>query len=143
MKVRKGKLKLDSNEKRVGNFVLRKEADYMKICDISRVFIYSISRRKAVGLFLSQSYDSFTDEHVSKGLESYIAVLFAVYSTVPDIDFLKECYASSESCINRHPEAYGRPSVASEAADADAVESVKEMKELEEDAKKLIENAGE
>ena len=142
MKIRNGKIKLDFNEKRIGNFILRSDADYIKICDLNRKFIYSVSKDVPVGMFLSQSYDDFKDEQTSKGIGNYIGVMWAFFSAVPDVQFLEEAYKSAVDCIERHPEAYGVIRDDSDGADERAIDSVKEMKQLEEEMKQLKENEG-
>ncbi len=137
MKIKDGKIKLDTNEKRVGNFVIKSDNEYVKICDINRRFIYSVSVSTAAGLFLKSAYDDFKDEATSRGLTNYIAVLWSLFATVPDIDFLSEVFQSAKSAIERHPEVYGYPAKVSEEDDAEAVKSVKEMKEFEKEVKEM------
>lgn len=138
MKVSKtGKLRLDANERRIGNFVLRKDEEYMKVCDIGRIFIYSVRRDVPAGMFLAQCYDDFKDEETTKGIGNYIAVLWSLFATVPDVQFLEEVYGSCVSCMERHSDCYGvPPAQVSDEADAEALQAVREMTELEEEVRK-------
>ena len=141
MKVRNGKLKLDPNEKRIGNFVIKSDGDYMKVCDINKVYIYSASASVPAGMFLKQAYDNLSDEGTGKGLGNYIAVLWTFLSTIPDIDFMTGVYKLCEECMNRHPEAYGYlDKNMTEDGDADVIQEMREMQQFEEDVKNLPED---
>lgn len=139
MKVSKtGKLRLDANERRIGNFVLRKDEEYMKVCDIGRIFIYSVRRDVPAGMFLAQCYDDFKDEETTKGIGNYIAVLWTFFSAVPDAQFLQDSYDAAYGCIKRHPEAYGfQAGEVTDDADAEALQAVREMTEFEEEVRKV------
>lgn len=141
MKIRNGKVKLDSNEKRVGNFIIKSDSECVKIFDLNKRFIYSASKETPIGMFLSQSYDDFKDEQTSKGIGNYIAVIWAFFAAVPDVQFLEEVYKSAVGCIERHPEAYGVIADDSDEAHQAALDDVKDMKELEEEMKHLNEKA--
>lgn len=134
MKTRNGKIiKLDANEKRVGNFVLRDDGGYVKIYDIGRKFILSVSKDRVAGDFLKQSFDNLTEDSVGRGISNYIGVAFLFANTVPDTQMLVEVAESCEKCIARHPELYGGSSAVDATDDAhiEGVKSVEEMKEFE------------
>lgn len=140
MKVSKnGKIRLDANEKRIGNFVLRRDDGYMKLCDVSRLFIYSVSVETPAGMYLAMSYDSFKDEETSRGIVNYIAVLWSLFATVPDVQFLGEVYGSCVSCMERHTDCYGIPSApVSDEADAAILEEQKGLCEAAQELDTLI-----
>lgn len=141
MKIKNGKIRLDEHEKRIGNFVVRLDADYVKIRDIGGVFIFSASTKCAIGMFLKGAWEDFKDEQTSKGIGNYIAVLWSVFSAVPDVDFLTDAYKAAEDCIRRHPEAYGYTTKdISDKEDAEIIEGMKEMMEFEKEVNNLPES---
>ena len=138
MRIRNGKLKLDANEKRIGNFIIRDENEHVKVSDLNQVFTHRADKRTPIGLFLKQCYDKLgTDESTGKGLGNWLAVIFTAFSVVPDVEWLEAVMTASEACMKRHPEAYGYPADATEQEDAAAAQEVKEMTEFEEKVKQM------
>ena len=127
------KIRLEKNERRVGNFVLKEEAEHMKICDIGGLFTHRAYKATPVGMFLKQSFDKLgSDEPTGRGLKNWIAVIFTVFATIPDMDFLNETYAAADACMHRHPEAYGAPiSAGTEEENAEVEQEMREMMEFE------------
>lgn len=136
-----GKIKLASNEKRLGNFIIKNEEHHVKVFDISQVFTYRVRKTTAVGKFLEMYYVNLADGNdFATGLKNYITVLYAVHSTVPDLEFLNRIYEVSEACMKRHPEVYGIPAgEPTEEDDANALDEVKGMTEFEEEVRKASE----
>ena len=139
MRIRNGKLKLDANEKRIGNFIIRDENEHVKASDLNQVFTHRADKRTPIGLFLKQCYDKLgADESTGKGLGNWLAVIFTAFSVVPDVEWLEAVMAASEACMKRHPEAYGYPAgEPTEQEDAAAAQEVKEMMEFEEQVKQM------
>lgn len=138
MRIRNGKLKLDADERRIGNFIIRDENEHVKVSDLNQVFTHRADKRTPVGLFLKQCYDKLgTDESTGEGLGNWLAVIFTAFSVVPDVEWLEAVMAASEACMKRHPEAYGYPADATEQEDAAAAQEVKEMMEFEEQVKQM------
>lgn len=131
-------LKLSKNERRLGNFVIKNEENHVKIFDINEIFTYRARKNTAIGKFLEMFYEGINDDSMSKGLKNYISVMFAVFSAVPDMEFLDDVYKASVSCMERHPDAYGYPKEKpTEKQDDAALEEVKGMTEFEEEVRKL------
>lgn len=129
MKVTKdNKVKLAKNEKRLGNFVIKNEEEHVKITDINGIFSHRFRKSVPVGAFLEMTYKGVKDEETSKGLRNYIAVLYAVSSTVPDKQWLEDVYNASVECMERHPEVYGYPR--GEVSDGEDAKILEEEKEL-------------
>ena len=139
MRIRNGKLKLDANEKRIGNFIVRDENEHVKVSDLNQLFTHRTSKRTPVGMFLKQCFDGLaSDESTGKGLGNWLAVIFTAFSVVPDVEWLEAVMAASEACMKRHPEAYGYPAgEPTEQEDAAAAQEVKEMMEFEEKVKQM------
>ena len=139
MRTVNGKLKLAANERRLGNFVIKLEENHVKLSDINSLFTHRVARGIPVGQFLEMAYkDIRKDEAKAKGVGNWIAVMFTVFSVIPDVEFLEAVFEASRACMERHPEAYGAPvGDVSDEEDAKIIQEVKEMKEFEEDFKKL------
>ena len=133
------KLRLDRNERRVGNFVIRDEAEHVKVMDINQIFTHRASKRTPVGLFLKQTFDALeSDESTGRGLGNWLAVIFTAFSVVPDIEWLNAVMEASEACMKRHPEAYGESKLDGTDEEHDAAaQEVKEMMQFEEEVRNL------
>lgn len=140
MKVLKdNKLRLDKNERRIGNFVIRDEDHHIKVMDINQLFTHRASKQTPVGLFLKQAFDDLTagDERTGRGLGNWLAVIFTAFSVVPDVEWLNAAMDASEACMKRHPEAYGMRPDGTDAENDEAAREVQEMMRFEEEVKNL------
>lgn len=140
MKVLKdNKLKLDKNERRVGNFIVRNDETHMKVTDINQVFSHRADKRTPVGMFIEECYLALTkDESTGKGLANWLAVIFTAFSVIPDVDFLNQVMEASTKCMERHPEAYGLPDQnITDEEDAKIIQEERELAEFEEQVKQM------
>lgn len=133
------KLRLDKNERRIGNFVIKNEKSHVKVMDINQVFTHRADKRVPIGMFLAQCYEALEkDESTGRGLGNWLAVIFTAFSVVPDVEWLNAVMSASEACMKRHPEAYGMPKdEPTQEEDERAAAEVKEMTELEEKVKQM------
>lgn len=133
------KIRLDRDERRIGNFIVKNEKEHIKLSDINQTFTHRVAKRTAIGMFLEQSFDALaSDESTGKGLANYIAVLWAVSCAVPDVEFLETVFKASEDCIGRHPEAYGVTETdPTPERDDEIVREQRELKEFEEEVKQM------
>ena len=143
MKTKNGKVMLEKGEVRTGNYFIKEESEHVKIADLNSVFTFRIKKEIPIGQFVLQGVAaSKEDESSGRGLENWMAVLSSVLCTVPDLQFLEELFAAAESCIKRHPDAYGYPpeeEALDEAAQREAEEEARELMEFEKDLKNLPE----
>lgn len=140
MKIRRDNtIKLDANEKRVGNFVVRLEKEHVKVSDINNVFSHRANVTTPVGQFIAGCYAALeTDESTGKGLANWLAVIFTAFSVVPDIQFLEEVMKASTDCMERHPEAYGLPKQdVSDEKDAEIIQEERELTEFEDEVRQM------
>lgn len=138
MKIRKnGTIKLESNEFRFGNFVIRREPGHMCIFDIGSMVFFRVSRDFIVGKLLEIMYGEAENGGPTRTLENYTAMIYTIASTVPDVDFMKGISVLCGECMSRHADLYGVKKDATEAEDAEAVKEVREMKEFEEEVKRV------
>lgn len=133
------KIRLDKNERRIGNFIVRNEEHHVKVMDIGQIFTHRADKRTPAGQFLAQCYDSLAaDESTGRGLGNWLAVIFTAFSVVPDVQWLEEVTTASEACMKRHPEAYGMPAdPGTDDENAEAEAELKEVMEFEEGIKKM------
>ena len=137
------KLRLDKNERRIGNFVIRDEDHHVKVMDINQVFTHRADKRTPVGLFLKGCFDALdSDESTGRGLGNWLAVIFTAFSVVPDVQWLDEVMNASEACMRRHPEAYGLPDQdVSDERDAEIIQEERELSQFEEEVRNLPDDA--
>lgn len=137
---KQNRVKLERGEKRIGNFILKREGSHMKVSDINEVFTHRVRRDVPIGMFLEDAYNELSEENTMRGIGNYFAFLWAVSSVVPDVQFLQDAFKVSEECMKRHPEAYGMPSVeVSDGEDQEIIREEKELKEFEEELKEAVE----
>ena len=134
MKVtKKGIVKLDRNEVRVGNFFVKREDDHMKIVDLNEVFSFRANRRMAIGIWLENTWVRAMrgDEVGINTLKTYIATMWSVFSVAPDDDYIQDALTMAQDALGRHPEWYGIKADATDEEHEQAASDVKGMKEFE------------
>lgn len=137
------KLRLDKNERRIGNFVIRNEEHHVKVMDIGQIFSHRADKRTPVGLFLEGCFKALdSDESTGRGLSNWLAVIFTAFSVVPDVEWLNTVMEASEACMKRHPEAYGMPDQdISDKEDAEVIQEERELAQFEEEVRNLPDEA--
>lgn len=145
MKVSKktGKVKLESCEVRIGNFFVKCEDAHIKLQDLNGVFTHRVNRRMPIGIWLETMWGRALkgDGGAISTLETYIATMWSFFSVAPDDDFITDTLNAAKSALERHPDWYGVKKESTPEEDAEAVKSVEEMKEFEEDMRKLAEKS--
>ena len=139
MKVsKKGAVKLESGEIRVGNFFIKREEAHMKIQDLNGVFSFRADRRMAIGIWLENMWDGARgDENAVNTLKTYIATMWTLFSVVPDDGYVSDALTMADAALNRHPEWYGIRKDATPEEDAEAADEVKGVKQFEEELKNM------
>ena len=148
MKVTKsGKVKLDHHEVRIGNFFIKRDDSQMKLTDLNGVFHHAVNRRMPIGVWLENMWERAYkgDEGAVNTLQVYIAATWSLFSVAPDDQFISDIIETAKAALERHPEWYGLKKNPTEDEDAEALKSVEEMKQFEEEVKNLDkkEDAGE
>ncbi len=142
MKVTKnGKVKLEKDEIRVGNFFVKREDDHMKISDLNDVLSFRANRRMAVGIWMENIWARAVngDEDAIVTLKTYIATMWSVFSVAPDDGYIQDAITMAQAALERHPDWYGIKADSTEEEQDRATREVKEMKEFEDDLRKLAE----
>lgn len=138
MKVTKnGNIKLEKGEVRIGNFFVRDEGEneHIRLTDLNSCFTIRVSKKMPLGIWLDNILGMGDAGHES--IRTYIAVMWSLLSVAPDQDFVKDVLNVSEMALRRHPEWYGYQMDDDDAANEDAAQEVKELKEFEEEIKNL------
>jgi len=142
-------IKLEQGEVRVGNFFLKRELStaHIKIQDLNSVFSFRVFVRMPIGIWLDNILTAYeknetpeSRESAEKTLRTYIAVLWSLFSVVPDDEFVNTLVEQTQAALERHPDWYGYKKTDDEAENAEAAEEVKEMAELEKAASEMPEN---
>ena len=140
MKVtKKGIVKLEKDEVRVGNFFVKREEEHIKIVDLNGVFSFRANRRMAIGIWLENTWlRAMRGEEVGiENLKTYIATMWSVFSVAPDDAYIQDALTMAQNALGRHPDWYGIKADATDEENEQAAADVKGMKEFEQAIKNL------
>lgn len=99
MKILKdGKVKLGANDTQIGNFVITKEAEYIKIQPVTQMISVRLSKETNMGQLLLEALK--TDDSIN----TIIHYLYAVNTIVPDVLYLDAISPLLLQKINRQPD---------------------------------------
>jgi len=137
---KKGNVKLQRGDIRVGNFVIHTEKEHYKIQDIAGVFAYRVAMFTNAGMMMSVAVDNMRkgDKESEGFLANYCAVMFNVLCCVPDAEYFKDLNDAAIACVSRHKDMYGYGEEISEERDAEILNEEKELSETEEEARKEV-----
>lgn len=139
---KKGQIKLEQNEIRIGNgFFVKRDSDQMKLTDLNGVFHHAVSRRMPIGIWIENQWVRayHGDEAAINTLKVYISAMWSFFSVAPDDEYIQDVLTVSKSALERHPDWYGYKPSDDEKENADAATEVREMKEFEAEVKALAE----
>lgn len=132
MKVKKGKVKLEKGDRRVGNFVYSREKAHVKLQDIGGLFSFRVGEQLLAGQMLM----SVLDDGGENFLGNYAAVMYNTICCVPDVEFLTALQGAVRDCLNRHKDLYGLKDDLTEEEDAKILREEVELAEAEAEARK-------
>ena len=139
MKILKsGKIKLEEGDYRISNFVISDESEHVKVQDISRTVVFRISKSIAQGQLLSMLLEDARKGGSTKGLESYIAVMYSALVCVPDATFLNEVLKSVRQCLDRNKAVYSVKDDISKEDDDIILEEEKERLRAEDEVREAV-----
>lgn len=127
-----GKLKLSKDERQIGNFVIKNESEYVKICDINSQMTHRVSKSLNIGKMLEMAFK----ERENQFLENYIALVWVFSNITPDPQFVTDIDRACTACVNRHKEFYGIEENITSEEDAEIIEEAKEVYDFLEEIKK-------
>ncbi len=127
---RKGKIKLERGDYRVGNFVFHTESGHIKVTSTSGMASWRISLDSSVGMLVAEGIKEKQD----KWLGIYAASVFSHLLVVPNSDFFVKHAELVNAQTAEHPEFYGKAKPTDDKAEDDEI--LKEEKELQEELAK-------
>ena len=98
-----GNLKLSKNERQIGNFIYKDEAEHIKISDINSMITHRVSKHLNIGRMLEMAFKERKDVY----LGNYAAMLWNFSNIVTDEQFFMDMDRVCVTCVNRHKEFYG------------------------------------
>lgn len=132
MKVKKGKVKLEKGDRRVGNFVYSREKNHYKLQDIGAMFSLRVSDMLLAGRMMSEVMDDGGEAFLS----NYAAVMWNVICCVPDVELMGDLNKAVRDCLNRHKDLYGLKEDLTDEEDAQILKEEFELHDAEEEVRK-------
>ncbi len=143
MKVtKKGNIRLEKGEIRVGNFFFRDEGEneHIRVVDLNSCFTLRVYKRMPLGIWLDNMLGmARTDGKAVDTLKTWVAVMWSLLSVAPDDGFVEDAVRMSQAALERHPDWYGVKAEATDEDDAAAVSEVEGMNEFESELKDAME----
>ena len=133
MKVTKdGKLKLSKDERQIGSFIWKNEAEHIKICDINSAMTHRISKDLNIGRMMEMALKDRQDNW----LGNYASMVWLFSNIVTDEQFFLDIDKACVDCVNRHKEFYGIKEDITPEQDKEILEESKEVYDAIEELKK-------
>lgn len=123
---RKGKIRLEKSDYRVGNFVFHLEPNHIKVMAISGMISWRIAIDTAIGDLVATGIKQKQD----RWLGLYAAANFSQLCVVPNSDFFTKHAELINAQVNEHPQFYGKEKPTDDKAEDDRI--LQEEKELQE-----------
>lgn len=127
-----GKLKLSKDERQIGNFIWKNEAEHIKICDINSAMTHRVAKHLNIGRMLEMALKERKDQY----LANYAAMTWLFSNIVTDEQFFLDIDKACVDCVNRHKEFYGITEDITPEKDAEILQEVKETIEAIEELNK-------
>ena len=127
-----GKLKLSKDERQIGNFIFKREAEFIKICDINSQMTHRVSKQLNIGRMLDMALKDRQDNW----LGNYAAMTWMYSNIVTDEQFFLDIDKACVGCVNRHKEFYGISEDITPEADKEILDEAREVYEAIEELKK-------
>lgn len=132
MKVGKdGKLKLSKDERQIGSFIYKNEAEHIKICDINSQMTHRVGKHLNIGRMLEMALKEKKDQY----LANYATMTWLYSNIVTDEQFFLDIDKACVDCVNRHKEFYGIKEDITPEQDKEILEESKEVYEAIEELK--------
>lgn len=128
---RKGRIRLQGGDYRVGNFIFHEEPEHIKCMDISGLVSWRVSTETAVGMLVQMAIKEKHDGW----LKGYAASIFSQLCVVPDVPFFVKHAELINAQTEAHPEYYGKLKPTDDKEADDKV--LEEEKQLQEEIEKI------
>lgn len=136
MKIKKGKVKLESGDIRVGNFVFHPEKHHVKMCDVNDTISFRISVFTTNGRMLKMAMDGKKLD----ALQNYAIVMYNALGVAFDNTLLEDLNNAAISCMERHKDLYGIEDKPSDEKNEKDLGAVKDDMEVREEIKEKLNN---
>ena len=127
-----GKLKLSKDERQIGNFVWKNEAEHIKITDINSNLSHRVSKQLNVGRMLEIAFKERHDQY----LGNYAAMVWLFSNIVTDEQFFVDIDNACVACVNRHKGFYGIKEDITPEQDKEILEEARQTYDAIEELKK-------
>lgn len=127
-----GKLKFSKDERQIGNFIWKNEAEHIKICDINSAMTHRVAKHLNIGRMLEMALKERKDQY----LANYAAMTWLFSNIVTDEQFFLDIDKACVDCVNRHKEFYGITEDITPEKDAEILQEAKETIEAIEELNK-------
>lgn len=127
-----GKLKLSKDERQIGNFIWKNEAEHIKITDINSNLSHRVSKTLNIGRMLEMALKEKHDSY----LGNYAAMVWLFSNIVTDEQFFLDIDKACVDCVNRHKEFYGIKDNLTSEHDKEILEEARQTYEAIEELKK-------
>ncbi len=128
---RKGQIRLQRGDYRVGNFVFHTEPNHVKVTATSGMAAWRVSLDSSAGMLVANGIKEKQD----RWLATYAASVFSQLLVVPDPGFFARHAELINAQTEAHPEFYGKTRPTDDKAEDDA--ALKEEQELQEELDKV------
>lgn len=128
---RKGKIRLQHGDYRIGNFIFHEENEHIKVMDIAGIVSWRISTDTSIGMLVKEALKQKSDGW----LKSYAASIFSQLCVVPDVPFFVKHAELVNAQTAAHPEYYGKAEPTDDKETDDKI--LQEEKELQEELEKV------
>ena len=135
-----GRVKLEAGEIRIGNFFFKDEAPgddfgHIKVSDLNSTITHRVMKRMPVGIWMlhhiGKVKEGSGDSEAT--LQTFVAVMWSVFSVVPDDAFIQDMIDATKENFERHPEWYGGKPALAKRDDEGDLAAVRDMKAFEAD----------
>ena len=127
-----GKLKLSKDERQIGNFIWKNEAEHIKITDINSNLSHRVSKHLNIGRMLEVALKQKHDNY----LGNYAAMVWLFSNIVTDEQFFLDIDKACVDCVNRHKEFYGIKEDITPEQDKEILEEARQTYDAIEELKK-------
>lgn len=144
MKVnKKGEIKLDNNEVRVGNYVVREEKDYIKVMDINGMLSFRYHNVFiGKGLYYKELLAMVRrgEEGAEEVLKTVCFVDHYLLTAIYDKQGMEDIVSKVTEIIKRRPELYGMDANPTEEKNEQDLQATKDLLSLQEEFKEKLQN---
>lgn len=123
---KKGVIKLQTGDYRVGNFVFHSEPKFVKVMPVSAIVSWRISTASPAGILVQTAIKEKHDNWLS----AYATAVFSQLCVIPDQEFFTRHAELINAQVQNHPEHYGKTAPTDDKkTDDDILQEERELQE--------------